>query len=142
MAKKTFPGTKPDKAGKSKAAKAATKEIQPNETSTRVHDLAWTGQHAVAIELATQALAAKKIKPALQMDLFDLRAESYIAQGKFDLAARLESHTKVVGKPILIDGATQTALSGGIKVEAEGPFQLKGKTVEVQVFSVPLDQKK
>jgi adenylate cyclase len=59
-----------------------------------------------------------------------------------NLAARLESHTKVVGKPILIDGATQSALSGGIKVEAEGPFQLKGKTVEVQVFSVPLDQKK
>jgi adenylate cyclase len=59
-----------------------------------------------------------------------------------NLAARLESHTKVVGKPILIDGATQSALSGGIKVEAEGPIQLKGKTVEVQVFSVPLDQKK
>jgi class 3 adenylate cyclase len=59
-----------------------------------------------------------------------------------NLAARLESHTKVVGKPILIDDATQSALSGAIKVEAEGPFQLKGKTVEVQVFSVPLNQKK
>jgi class 3 adenylate cyclase len=59
-----------------------------------------------------------------------------------NLAARLESHTKVVGKPILIDGTTQSALSGSIKVEAEGPFQLKGKTMEVQVFSVPLDQKK
>lgn len=58
-----------------------------------------------------------------------------------NLAARLESHTKVVGKPILIDGATQSALVTGIKVEAEGPVQLKGKTVEVQVFSVPLDQK-
>jgi len=59
-----------------------------------------------------------------------------------NLAARLESHTKVVGKSILIDGATQAALSPGIKVEAEGSFQLKGKTVEVPVFSVPLDQKK
>jgi class 3 adenylate cyclase len=58
-----------------------------------------------------------------------------------NLAARLESHTKVVGKPILIDGTTQSALSGSIKVEAEGPFQLKGKTMEVQVFSVPLNQK-
>jgi class 3 adenylate cyclase len=58
-----------------------------------------------------------------------------------NLAARLESHTKVVGKPILIDDATRSALSATIKVEAEGPFQLKGKTVEVQVFSVPLNQK-
>ena len=59
-----------------------------------------------------------------------------------NLAARLESHTKVVGKPILIDGATNSALSGGIKVQDEGSFQLKGKTVEVRIYSVPLDQKK
>ena len=58
-----------------------------------------------------------------------------------NLAARMESHTKVVGKPILIDGATQSALSGGIRTDAEGRFQLKGKTVEVQIFSVPIDQK-
>jgi class 3 adenylate cyclase len=59
-----------------------------------------------------------------------------------NLAARLESHTKVVGKPILIDDATRSALSAAIKIEVEGSFQLKGKTVEVQVFSVPLNQKK
>jgi adenylate cyclase len=58
-----------------------------------------------------------------------------------NLAARLESHTKVVGKPILIDSITHNALSSAIKVEEEGPFQFKGKTVEVQVFSVPLNQK-
>jgi class 3 adenylate cyclase len=58
-----------------------------------------------------------------------------------NLAARLESHTKVVGKPILIDDATQRVLGSGIKTDAEGPYQLKGKTVEVQVFSVPLNQK-
>jgi class 3 adenylate cyclase len=58
-----------------------------------------------------------------------------------NLAARLESHTKVVGKPILIDGATQSALSSAIKTDPEGLVQLKGKTVEVPVFSVPVDQK-
>jgi adenylate cyclase len=58
-----------------------------------------------------------------------------------NLAARLESHTKVVGKPILIDGATQSALGSSIRTDAEGPVQLKGKTVEVQVFSVPVNQK-
>ena len=58
-----------------------------------------------------------------------------------NLAARLESHTKVVGKPILIDGTTQSALGSNIKTEAEGLVQLKGKTFEVPVFSVPVDQK-
>lgn len=58
-----------------------------------------------------------------------------------NLAARLESHTKVVGKPILIDAATQSALSPNLVVQPEGSFQLKGKTVEVQVYSVPVDQK-
>ena len=57
-----------------------------------------------------------------------------------NLAARLESHTKVVGKPILIDGTTQSALTSPIKTEPEGLFRLKGKTLEVQVFSVPLEQ--
>ncbi len=58
-----------------------------------------------------------------------------------NLAARLESHTKLVGKPILIDASTQAGLEGSIKTDAEGPVQLKGKTVEVQVFSVPVNQK-
>ena len=58
-----------------------------------------------------------------------------------NLAARLESHTKVVGKPILIDGTTQSALGSAIKTDPEGLVQLKGKTMEVPVFSVPLEQK-
>ena len=59
-----------------------------SETIARVRELAWSGQHAQAIDLATQALSRPEIKPAEQMDLLDLRAESYIAQGKLDLAAK------------------------------------------------------
>jgi adenylate cyclase len=58
-----------------------------------------------------------------------------------NLAARLESHTKVVGKPILIDEATQSALISPIKTNPEGSFQLKGKVNEVQVYSVDPGQK-
>jgi len=57
-----------------------------------------------------------------------------------NLAARLEAHTKVVGAPILIDGVTRENLSSTILTEAQGLFQLKGKTQEVQVFSVPVGQ--
>ena len=54
----------------------------------RVRELAWTGQHTQAIELATQGLTQAKIKPAEQMDLLDLRAESYFAQLKIDAAKK------------------------------------------------------
>jgi adenylate cyclase len=71
-----------------------------------------------------------------------IRRATYTCVGDtVNVAARLESHTKVVGKPILIDVATHSALGEKIRTEMEQPFQLKGKTLEVQLFSVPLDQK-
>ena len=53
-----------------------------------------------------------------------------------NLAARLESHTKVVGKPVLIDDATKLGLSEGFPIAEEGTVQLKGKTMPVKVYSV------
>jgi len=58
-----------------------------------------------------------------------------------NLAARLETHTKVVGGPILIEGVTRAALDDTFMTESHGPVQLKGKTTEVEVFSVQLKQK-
>ncbi len=55
-----------------------------------------------------------------------------------NLAARLESHTKVVGKPILIDETTHQKLSSTIPVEDEGTVQVKGKINEVRIYSVPV----
>ncbi len=53
----------------------------------RVADLAWTGQHAQAIEVATAALAAAGADIALRIDLLDLRAESFVALGELDRAS-------------------------------------------------------
>ena len=53
-----------------------------------------------------------------------------------NLAARLESHTKVVGEPILIDDTTRQGLSPAILVEDRGTVELKGKTHPVHVYSV------
>ena len=53
-----------------------------------------------------------------------------------NMAARLEAQTKVVGKPILINEVTREALGDSFKIESHGPVQLKGKTIEVDVFSV------
>jgi adenylate cyclase len=53
-----------------------------------------------------------------------------------NLAARLEAHTKLAGGGILIDGATQAALSGRVASEALGAVQFKGKAQAVEVFAV------
>jgi adenylate cyclase len=58
-----------------------------------------------------------------------------------NLAARLEAQTKVIGAPILIEAETRAALSDAFRVESHGQVQLKGKTLEVEVFSVPVGQR-
>jgi class 3 adenylate cyclase len=53
-----------------------------------------------------------------------------------NLAARLESHTKAVGQPILIDEATRLCLGPEFTVEDQGSVELKGKVRPVHVFSL------
>jgi adenylate cyclase len=66
-----------------------------------------------------------------------IRRATYTCVGDtVNLAARLESHTKVVGRPILIDEATRLCLSSTLQVHDEGLVQIKGKAGEVRVFSV------
>lgn len=57
-----------------------------------------------------------------------------------NLAARLESHTKLTQKPILIDQATRASLSETIKVEDLGPLEIKGKAQAVNVFAVNVEK--
>ena len=53
-----------------------------------------------------------------------------------NLAARIESHTKVVGKPILIDHYTREGLPDSIQVEDLGEVIFKGKEQAIRVFAV------
>jgi class 3 adenylate cyclase len=53
-----------------------------------------------------------------------------------NLAARIESHTKIVGCPILIDAETRLSLPESIQVEPIGEVLFKGKTIPVQIYSV------
>ncbi len=71
-----------------------------------------------------------------------LRRATYTCVGDtVNLAARLESHTKVVGQPILIDENTRLGLRTTVQVVDQGELQLKGKLQAVRVFSVPEGQK-
>jgi class 3 adenylate cyclase len=56
-----------------------------------------------------------------------------------NVAARLESHTKVVNRPILIDEYTRRGLGEGIAVEPQGEVVMKGKTEPINVYAVLVD---
>ena len=52
----------------------------------RISDLAWAGRHAQAIEQASSALTLTGLGVENRIDLLDLRAESFIAQGDLERA--------------------------------------------------------
>jgi class 3 adenylate cyclase len=53
-----------------------------------------------------------------------------------NLAARLEAHTKVVGRGILLDALTRVAIGDRVPMQALGEVQFKGKGATVGVFGV------
>jgi class 3 adenylate cyclase len=56
-----------------------------------------------------------------------------------NVAARLESHTKIVERPILIDEETRRGLDDGIAVEPQGEVLVKGKAEPINVYAVLVD---
>jgi class 3 adenylate cyclase len=56
-----------------------------------------------------------------------------------NVAARLESHTKVLKRPILIDEHTRRGLGDDIAVEPQGEVLVKGKTESINVYAVLVD---
>jgi class 3 adenylate cyclase len=62
---------------------------------------------------------------------------TYLCVGDIvNLSARLESHTKAVKKPIVIDENTCRELDGSVQVEPLGEEMFKGKTLPVKVYSI------
>jgi class 3 adenylate cyclase len=53
-----------------------------------------------------------------------------------NVAAHLEAHTKVVGRPILIDENTRSGLHEAFRVESHGAAQLKTRSHTVQIYAV------
>jgi len=70
------------------------------------------------------------------------RRATYTCVGStVNLAARLESHTKVAGQPILIDESTRQALSPSIEALGLGATQIKGIFDDVAVYAIPVGQR-
>ena len=53
-----------------------------------------------------------------------------------NLAARLEAHTRLAGRGILIDSDTAAALAGRVALQVLGPVALKGRAAAVVVHAV------
>ena len=53
-----------------------------------------------------------------------------------NIASRIEAHTKVVDRPILIDQYTYDSLPDDIKVESLGPMLFRGKQQPIHIFAV------
>jgi class 3 adenylate cyclase len=53
-----------------------------------------------------------------------------------NLAARIESHTKVAGQPILIDQYTRDGLPADIPLTDLGEVLFKGKEQAINIYSV------
>ena len=75
-----------NKVTKRKVTKRASADPAP-ATAQQVGDLAWTGEHGEAVQLASAALAKRTLPVQARLDLLDLRAESCIALGDLDAAA-------------------------------------------------------
>ena len=56
-----------------------------------------------------------------------------------NVAARLESHTKVLQRPILIDENTRRGLDDGIAVDAQGELLIEGKSEPVTMYAVHVE---
>src|SRR5438552_979118 len=57
-----------------------------------------------------------------------------------NLASRLEVHTKIADRSILVDGATRAGLRENIQLDPLGPVTFRGKSQPIDVFSVKLGQ--
>ena len=58
-----------------------------------------------------------------------------------NVASRLEGHTKVAEREILIDGETRAGLRDDVAVDSLGPVAIRGKAQPVEVFAVVAERK-
>ncbi|MFZ2651130.1 MAG: hypothetical protein WA210_13595, partial [Burkholderiaceae bacterium] len=84
-----MPGVKPsNRIARRRAVPASVRlGLRPAD---EVSDLAWAGQHAQAITLASTALGSSGLDADSRIELLDLRAESHIAQADL-LSAGLDA---------------------------------------------------
>ncbi len=116
------------------AVQAALEMIELIELFNREPDRAGKAPLAIGIGIASGSVIAGYTGT-------QERATYTCVGDAVNVAARLEAHTKAVGRPILTDAATRQTLGDRCRVDALGPATLKGKAEPVEVYSVICGQK-
>jgi GAF domain-containing protein/CheY-like chemotaxis protein len=99
--------------GRSRAAKrprAVAQLLAAAVAVRQVRELAWAGQHAEAIRVATVALESAAAKDGERIDLLDLRCESHLAQG--DMAAARVDAAELLDRAMATRDAARLAQAG------------------------------
>jgi len=111
------------------AVRAALEMIEMIELFNAEREAEGKGRIAIGIGIATGEMVAGYTGT-------QTRATYTCIGDTVNLAARLEAHTKVAQRAILIDEATRAALGARGQVEALGAMMFKGKAAAVEVFAV------
>jgi len=115
------------------AVRAAIEMIELVELYNREPDRAGKAPIRIGIGIATGAVIAGYTGT-------QQRATYTCVGPAVNLAARLESHTKVAGCPILMDAPTRHAVGGACAADALGQVAVKGISAPVDIFSLQLGQ--
>jgi class 3 adenylate cyclase len=111
------------------AARAALEMIELVDLFNREPDRAGRATLRIGVGIATGDVIAGYTGTQ--------RRATYTCVGPaVNLASRLESHTKVVGRPILVDGATREALGNRFGTVDLGAAELKGIARPVEVYAL------
>ena len=116
------------------AARAALEMIELVELYNREPDRAGKTPIRIGVGIATGAVIAGYTGT-------QERATYTCVGTAVNLASRLEAHTKVADRPILIDAVTCAALGDRCRTDSLGPVSLKGLGEPAEVFSLQLGQK-
>ena len=111
------------------AAQAAREMIEMVELFNHERDAVGKPRIRVGIGIATGDMVAGYTGT-------NQRATYTCVGDTVNLAARLEAHTKVAQRDILVDAATRAGLAGDVPLEPLGAVPFKGKAVPVEVFAV------
>jgi class 3 adenylate cyclase/ABC-type glycerol-3-phosphate transport system substrate-binding protein len=114
------------------AAAAARCALDMRERLQRVNDqLRATGLPALSIGIGLHT------GPVVMGNIGSSKRAEYTAVGDtVNLAARLESQTKDLGRDVLLSGATESALVGEFETERIGEIHVKGKRHAVVVYGL------
>ena len=104
----------------------------PQSLLAAARDAAWSGDHAQAITICNEALTAPDLEPAVKLDLYDTRSESFFALGRLDGAVHDAEAMMTIAGSAQMPVCLAQLLGGGLTAASQ---EGKGSTF---ILSIPI----